>query len=153
MSERLTFIGARDITQGEHDTLVIFGQALKYSGIELVIAPRGQGNEAVIEGYREFGGLPVLKPGRVLNEKVDGLLVYSDAEQELLKALDGTMPSWRRHDPEPIIVIGPDELRDYVYAALAAIKIAEMNDGVINAPAPSGKKPDQATDQDEPGSQ
>ncbi|RLA41518.1 MAG: hypothetical protein DRR06_15835 [Gammaproteobacteria bacterium] len=126
MSEKLTFIGPPKVDGEERSILRIFGNALRYMDITLITSPRGEGNGAVIEGYEEFGGEPTLKPGKVLDETTDALLVYTDLEHELIRTLDSHFPTWRRNTPEPTIVQGKSELTDYVYAALAAIKIAEL---------------------------
>lgn len=124
--ERLIFIGPLTVTEVEKTILRIFGQALAYTSISLVTSPRGEANSAVVEGYESFKGQPIFKPGKLLDEPADGFLVYTDLDHDLIRTLDGALPTWRRFMPEPIVVQGPDELHDYVYAALAAIKIAEF---------------------------
>jgi len=128
MSERLIFIGPMKTLQVENSILKVLGNALAYMKIDLVISPRGEANRAVIEGYEEFQGKPILKPGKLLNEKAEAFLVYTDAEHELIRALDAALPTWRRNDPEPTIVVGVEELRDYANATLAAIKREELAD-------------------------
>jgi len=129
VTDRLIFIGPMEITDAEKTILEVLGQALAYMGVGLVISPRGEANEAVIKGYKEFKGEPTLKPGKLLNEKVEAFFVYTDIDHDLIRALDSALPLWRRFEPEATVVQGKDELQDYVYAALAAIKMKEMQDG------------------------
>ena len=126
MEESLIFIGPMVLSQREKTILEVLGQALGYMKIQLIIAPRGEANECVIKAYKEFGGKPVLKPGKLLGDPADAFLVYTDVDHQLIRILDGALPTWRRFEPEPVIIQGPDELQDYVYAMLAAIKQAEM---------------------------
>ena len=126
MSESLTFIGPAHVSTEETSILTIIGQALAYTKLGLIIAPRGEANNAILAGYREFKGSPTLKAGRVLGERTDAVLVYSDKDGALIKLLDQSMPTWRRHDPEPTVVQGPEELQDYAYAMLASIQQAQM---------------------------
>ena len=137
MEEKLIFIGPLEVNQREKTILEVLGQALAYMKIQLIVAPRGAANEAVIHAYKEFKGEPILKPGKLLNEEADAFFVYTDLDHELIRMLDAALPHWRRFSPEPTIVQGPDELQDYVYAMLAAIKQAEMQEGVIDA-GPTG---------------
>jgi len=136
MSEALIFIGPMETSEVEKTILRILGNAMAYMGVELVVSPRGEANQAVIKGVKEFGKEPVLKPGKLLGDKADAFLVYTDLEHDLIRTLDTALPTWRRNNPEPTIVQGPDELQDYVYATLAAIKLSEMQQGVINGAAP-----------------
>lgn len=138
VSERLTFIGPSEVSVFEATALTVLGQALAYQHIELTIAPRGAANDAILAGYREFKGTPTLKAGRVLGDPTDALLVYSDEDGELIKLMEQSMPGWRRHQPEPTIVQGEDELQDYVYALLAAITQKQMETMHVEGPDTTG---------------
>lgn len=118
--DRITFIGMPEIDQAQREYLNVLGAAFAVDGLELVIKPRGGANEAVIAGYKARGGSPTETP-TPFSAPTQGVLVFGDSS--FTDALDQHAPGWREHDPT---LVQPQELHDYVIAALAGLKEKEL---------------------------
>jgi hypothetical protein len=118
VSNRLTFIGRNTITEHEKDLLLLFGMGLWRMGVALTIVPRGDGNEAVIQGVESKGGEVYKINNNALKAQRDGLVIYADPA--LLAAIAKAEPDLDL-DKDAVVINNEEELSQYLEALLAAI--------------------------------